>query len=269
MIKRTITRILLFAALSVCAKADSRQIDQKYLPAVLPDALQKYAHLEVASERNVTVGTDGLNPCLGLHVSPEQGMVHGGIRAEMSVNFPFVEGDTVQYAWRFMLPKEFISDAPGNRWWLIGQWHDQPNEKLGETWKNFPSSSPPVALEIAELNGQLGITLVYGQTGTHQHQRHYGPFVLERGKWYSITACIHWSRGTDGSASVYLDGSTKPAMVAEGPNMNNDFQHYLKLGIYRHPDIRTDNWIFINRIEISKVTAPQSIAPANGTSPIQ
>ena len=228
---------------TICQQGSNRRVQQEgagiYTPFGLEDLMQE----------NPFRDRDGVQRLL---------VQEGEMKAlsVVSVDFPFVQGDTVRYAWQFMLPKDFISDAPRNRWWLIGQWHDQPNKKLGETWKDFPSSSPPVALEIAELNGHLGVALVYGQTGAQQHQRHYGPLALERGKWHSITARIHWSRGTDGNASVYLDGSTKATMVAEGPNMNNDFQHYLKLGMYRHPDIPTDNWIFINRVEIAKVKAP-------------
>ena len=251
-VNRTMTCLLLIAAISACAKADSRQLDLKYLPTVLPETLLEYARLEVASEKNVAVRTDGPNRCLGLHISPDQAMVHGGMRAEISVDFPFVQGDTIRYSWRFMLPENFIADPPLNRWWLIGQWHDKPNEKLGESWKDFPSRSPPVALKIVELNGRIGVSLVYGPTDAPQHQRCSEPVFLERGKWYRIGVSIHWSRGADGAVSVFLDGNTRAAMSAEGPNMNNDFQHYLKLGMYRHPDIRTDNWIFIDRIEISK-----------------
>jgi hypothetical protein len=79
---------------------------------------------------------------------------------------------------------------------------------------------------------------------------------VERGKWHSITVVIHWSRGSAGKASVFLDDLTKPAGLAEGPNMHNDFQHYLKLGMYRHPDINTDNWIYIDGVQISKDAKP-------------
>ena len=260
MIKRTIPCILLLAAFSSFAWAESREIDRKYLPTVLSDALLKYAHLEVASETNVVVVTNGSERCLGLRISPGQAKIHEGMRAEMSVNYPFNLGETVHYAWRFMLPKDFICDAPLNRWWLIGQWHDQPNEKRGESWNSFPSHSPPVALEIEELNGRLGVNLAYGPNDANQHQRHFGPIFLERGKWYSIVVSIHWSRGADGKVAVFLDGNPDAALTGEGPNMNNDFQHYLKLGMYRHPDIRTDNWIFIDRIEISKSATRQTSA---------
>ncbi len=32
--------------------------------------------------------------------------------------------------------------------------------------------------------------------------------------------------------------------------------YYLKLGMYRHPDIDTDNWIYIDGVQISKDAKP-------------
>jgi len=34
--------------------------------------------------------------------------------------------------------------------------------------------------------------------------------------------------------------------------MHNDFQHFLKLGMYRHPEIETDNWIYVDDLQITK-----------------
>lgn len=36
------------------------------------------------------------------------------------------------------------------------------------------------------------------------------------------------------------------------PNLHNAYQHYLKLGMYRHPDIKTDNWIYLDDLTITK-----------------
>jgi len=107
------------------------------------------------------------------------------------VNFPFHEGDAVRYAvWRSMVPKGFASDAPKNRWWIIGQWHDQPNPARSETWEGFPSRSPPVLLALGELEGKLGIAVAYGPDQSQKH----GPVSLEPGRWAQSSAVnIHWS----------------------------------------------------------------------------
>jgi hypothetical protein len=248
--------LLLGTVLCGCTKAGSREHELVYLRTVMPDSLLECAHLEIGSVKSVAITGEGQSKHLGLHLFPRQSKVHGGIRAEISVGYPFQQGETVRYSWRFMLPDGFISDAPRNRWWVIGQWHDQPNKKVGETWKNFGSFSPPVLLGLGELDGKLAISLSYGPTNQKLKPRVVGPIFLERGKWHAITFVIRWSQGPDGKVLVFLDDHSKPVMIAEGPNMNNDYEHYLKLGMYRHPDIATDNWIYVDDLEISKTPAP-------------
>ncbi|HSH93890.1 MAG TPA: heparin lyase I family protein, partial [Roseimicrobium sp.] len=116
-----------------------------------------------------------------------------------------------------------------------------------------PSLSPPVLLGLGEIDGKTAVVLNYGPTTAKAKQQIVGPMFIEKGKWHSISFVIHWSNTSEGSVSVYLDDTTKPVMTADGPNMNNEYQHYLKLGMYRHPEIATDNWIFIEGLEISKV----------------
>lgn len=248
--------LLLGTALCGCTKPGSRDDELFYLRTVMPDSLLEYAHLDVGSAKSVAITGEGQSKHLGLHIFPGQSKVHGGIRAEISVGYPFQQGETVRYSWRFMLPNDFISDAPKNRWWIIGQWHDQPDKKVGETWEKFRSLSPPVLLGLGELDGKLAISLSYGPTNEKLKPRVVGPIFLERGKWHTITFVIRWSQGPDGKALVFLDDHSKPAMTAVGPNMNNDYEHYLKLGMYRHPDIATDSWIYVDDLEISNAPAP-------------
>lgn len=257
--RNTILLALLLAVFCGCTKTGSRDDELVFLRSMLPDSLLEYGHLDIASPKSVAVIGEGQKKHLGLHVFPGQSKLHGGIRAEISVGYPFQQGETIRYSWRFMLPKDFISDAPQNRWWVIGQWHDQPNKKLGETWENFASSSPPVLLGLGELEGRPAIGLTYGPTNDKHDKlksRAIGSIFLERGKWHSITVVIHWSQGLDGKALVFLDDLSKPALTAVGPNMNNDYQHYWKLGMYRHPEIATDNWIYLDDLEISKAPVP-------------
>ncbi|TWT73082.1 polysaccharide lyase [Allorhodopirellula solitaria] len=244
------------ACLCGCDNAATKLDEHDYLRSVLPETLLDKAQLEVASEQSVSILGDGQSQYLGLHVFRGQSKVNRGIRAEVSVDYPFQQGDIIRYSWRFMLPVDFVSDAPRNRWWLIGQWHDQPNSTNGETWDNFESRSPPVLLGLGELDGKLAIGLTCGVTDGDHQQRSVGPAFLERGKWHRIATEVLWSQGSEGEVRVFIDENLDPVMSAKGPNMNNDYQHYLKLGMYRHPAIETDNRIYIDDIEILKVTKP-------------
>jgi len=148
---------LVALCLSACGQVagpDARERELSYLRCVMPDSLLEFAHVEVPAVENVAIQSAGADEHLGLHLFAGQKKLNGGIRAEISIDYPHQPGDTVHYAWRFMVPKGFQSDAPQNRWWIIGQWHDQPNRDRGENWDGFPSRSPPVLLGSGELNDQ-------------------------------------------------------------------------------------------------------------------
>lgn len=227
----------------------SRPRELEVLRTVLPDRLTEYANLEVDSASNVAILENGRSSYLGLGIKPDQRKKNKGVRAELSVNYPYQPGDTVVYSWRLRIPADFVSDAPRNRWWLIGQWHDQPNPHRGESWSDFPSSSPPIHLALGELGGRVMVSLGYGVTATGLKQQNHGPVPLDRGSWHHIVVRIHWSRQSDGTADVFIDDPNKPVFTASGPNMNNDYQHYWKVGMYRHPEIATENWIHLDDLE--------------------
>jgi len=60
---------------------------------------------------------------------------------------------------------------------------------------------------------------------------------------------IEWSTSSNGRIQVFVNDAAVPVREARGRNMHNDFQHYMKLGGYRHPDIRGDAWIQIADIQ--------------------
>jgi hypothetical protein len=64
---------------------------------------------------------------------------------------------------------------------------------------------------------------------------------------------IKWSQGSDGKVAVFFDGSKAPTVSGTGPNMHNGFHHYLKLGMYRHPEIARENRLDIRGVSIEKL----------------
>lgn len=256
MVMRPLLIAVLF--LTSCGRGTDPQAREKelaYLRVVMPEDLLPYAHVEVPAVENIAIlGED--EGYLGLHILPGQKRRGGGVRAEVSVDAPFEEGDTVRYEWQFRVPEDFKSDAPWNRWCIIGQWHDQPDSRQGETWDGFPSRSPPVLVGLGELQGRLGLGIEYGPTQAQKH----GPIFIQRGKWHRIAMVIRWSREAYGRASVYFDDMTTPVKTFEGPNMHNGYQHYFKFGMYRHPDIATDNWIHLREFQTRQQPAQPSPA---------
>lgn len=224
----------------------AREKELDYLRTLIPEALLPHAHLEVPGIENLRVEGEGADRHLALRVFPGQKKLNKGNRAEVSVDYPFQPGDTVRYSWKFMIPPGFPSDAPKNRWCLIGQWHDQPDETKGETWEGFPSRSPTVLIGVGELEGKPAIGFNYG---LDQSQK-FGPVFLEPGTWHTLSVVIRWSQKEDGEATFYFDDLTKPLTTFSGPNLHNAYQHFLKLGLYRHPEIATDNTIHLDGVEI-------------------
>ncbi len=243
--------VLLLQSCSQVSGPDGRERELSYLRCIMPENLLEFAHVEVSAIENIAIQGEGADQYLGLHLFAGQKKINKGLRAEISVDYPHQSGDTVRYAWRFMVPKGFQSDAPQNRWWIIGQWHDQPNRDRGESWDGFPSNSPPVLLSIGELDGRLGIGMAYGPDQSQKR----GPFFIEPGRWHSIAVEIRWAQSADGRAVLFLDDMNQPTAEFDGPNMHNDFRHFLKLGMYRHPEIATDNWIYLDDLTITTQTA--------------
>ncbi len=62
--------------------------------------------------------------------------------------------------------------------------------------------------------------------------------VLSGREWKILRLKIHCPNTADGYPDLFLDDLDAPIASAMGRNMHDGFQHYLKLGTYRHPDIR-------------------------------
>ena len=183
---------------------------------------------------------------IGFRLSDTTLPVHGGIRSEVAVDYPYREGETVRYAWEMLFPGPFAGDAPLKRWWLVAQWHDQPDRRIGEKWDGFPPRSPPVAIYVEERDGEPGIGLIMNGNDKRSWTR------LPRDTWLQVSVTMRWSTRDDGN--VTLDVADRPEFFVSvaGQNMHKGFQHYLKLGQYRHPQIKTDNTVFFRKMNITK-----------------
>lgn len=227
-------------------QADTDPLAQRLLQIIMSEDLAAMASFEVAARANIIETVDG---ALGLGITRNQRRVNNGIRAEVSIDYPFREGDSVHYAWRFLLPPDARGDPGRDRWMIMGQWHDQPDRQRGETWETFTSHSPPVSLGFGEVDGAMAVALAYGATRTGDPQARSSIVTVARDTWHSVGVTVRWSQGADGTATFVMNG-TRVAHF-EGPNMNNAAPHYFKAGIYRHPGISGDAWIYLSDVTIS------------------
>jgi hypothetical protein len=246
----TVTAVMGTACLRLAAPsldaAELRNLELGYLRAAVADDLLEVSHLEIAELAQVRTAEIAGRRCLGLRVYAGQPLKNGGVRAEVSIDAPYAIGDTLDYHWSFFIPEDFPDDGPRNRWWVLADWHDQPDRRRGETWDGFPARSAPIILGYGRVDGRDLIGLSYGSPDP----RPAGTFPVRRGCWHDIAVRIAWARDAGGRAAVVLDGKT--VATAAGPNMHNDFQHYAKIGMYRHPGIGGDAWIYLDGIGIRR-----------------
>lgn len=208
------------------------------------EALIDYLVVEIPSCKNIVIENGYANFIL----NKDNIRLNNGIRSELAINYPFVERDSVEYKWSFRIPSEHAPGDDVGRWWLIAQWHDQPNTKIGESWATFKGRSPPLALFIQKRNGTLGV----GLYGPELKELKWIPVPLN--EWLEMSATIRWSTGTDGSAHLKVKNFPEVEFFYNGVTMLNDYMHYFKIGQYRKSDISKHAEVHVKNISIKKLS---------------
>ncbi len=192
-------------------------------------------------------------------------VTNGGNRAEISANDSDPVCQEAWTSWRFMIPADFQDAAPEDlRWQVIAQWHDQPDTSRGESWEGYPNNSPMISLNYgvydaiydSELSaaglpdtltpGDPFVVMNYGVAGDLSP---VGAAAITKGEWHEVVAHTSFALDASGFAGVWIDGEPLPhggGGYARGRNMYNRAPAYLKLGIYRNPEIRTTNSIHLD-----------------------
>lgn len=152
---------ILVMTISSPSLAENEALKNHLLAPLIPAELLSYSDFQIPARENVEVISDGTHDFVEPRMLPGQNLTNGGDRAEISVDYPFLEGDTVSYQWQVRLPSDSQAD-PQSRWWILAQWHDQPDRRIGETWAEFTLRSPPIAMIYDTIEGQESIALYYG-----------------------------------------------------------------------------------------------------------
>ncbi|MBS1142133.1 MAG: signal peptide protein [Proteobacteria bacterium] len=200
-------------------------------------------NLEIPSCANIVLGDSYAGFLLNATNQP----LNGGIRSELAIDFPFVEGDTVEYRWSVMIPTQDPPGGDSQQWWVIAQWHDQPDPRLGQTWATLKPQSPPVAIYIERRNGIVGI----GLQGMQGKKNSWAPVPL--GVWLKLNATIRWSTTTTGSILFSVEGHPELDSILSGPNMLNGYKHYFKAGQYRAPSVSKASLIYLKNVRFRQL----------------
>jgi hypothetical protein len=206
--------------------------------------LESVLALEVPNCSNIEIGKNSV----GFVLAARNAKINNGIRSEVAIGYPFNEEDTVEYSWSIKVPAKSNLGAEG-RWWVIAQWHDQPDSRLNESWANFKAQSPPVAIYVEKRDSIIGI----GVQGVGGRKLSWAPIPID--EWLNIRAIIHWSRAESGSVKFSVVDHPSLNFEYTGLNMLNSYQHYFKLGQYRDPTVQSYSVLYIKDVKISTLSS--------------
>lgn len=198
-------------------------------------SLAEMISLEAVFGRTVVVKNNSVK----FEISREQEKINNGVRSEVSINYPFKEAEEIIYSFEIFIPNSFKSD-PSGRWSSLAQWHDQPDPALGETWSTFPGRSPLVLVFDKLIDDNQVFGLNYGDQSVEL------PLII--GKWNKLQFHFKWS--TDSNGFLVLNVNDGTEFKFYGGNMHNKYQHYLKIGLYRHPQIFGSNHVYYRNLNI-------------------
>lgn len=190
-----------------------------------------------------TIFLDALNKEVVFISNADIKKIHNGYRSEISLHYPYIIGGTVSYKFKIMIPSSFSISTKSNFWFLLAQWHDQPNILRGETWKNFPHNSPPLSLQVERVGNDYFLSVQ--QIGQEKFT-----FSFPFDQWISMSFTVTWSNRENGIVVFESLGHKKEFT---GKNMLNDYWHYFKFGIYRAPVVLDNLSVYFKDLIINTI----------------
>ncbi len=130
---------------------------------------------------------------------------------------------------------------------MIGQFHDQPDPAIGETWSNYPSNPPPLSYRY--INSQF-IIAVYDFTP--DSVKYLGSIPITKGVWHRIKTRVFWSTTDNGFVEFWLDSVQLDISGITRYTARNCFNkagNYLKIGLYRSKIIDTVGIVYFDNIK--------------------
>ncbi|MFW5801381.1 MAG: polysaccharide lyase [Spirochaeta sp.] len=182
------------------------------------------------------IGSDG-----DYWLSPYSGLLTA--RSEIQLKSTAQEGKEIYYSWYFMIDSLYTES---NDWQIIGQFHDQPDPAIGETWNSYPANSPPLSYRYR--NEQFVISVYSFESNSVMD---LVAIPIQKGEWYQITSRIYWSTGDDGFMEFWLNGSqieVSGITRYAARNCFNKAGNYLKIGLYRSNTIDSTGFVYFDNI---------------------
>lgn len=205
--------------------------------------------------------------------------VNDGVRAELAYDHGDRAGSTTGVAWSLRLASDWpdidrVENPKGEpNFQILAQFHDQPDCREGETWERYDNrgASPPITVQYLWLTLRDPIVAEVFASGHHRSVQGLdesalerpllGLFVgdpadlravapIEKGRWHDLRLDVRWSQEEDGWVRFAVDH--QEVGFHRGLNMLNAAPHYVKLGLYRHPDLAPEQAFTLDEVLISR-----------------
>ncbi|PKL91472.1 MAG: hypothetical protein CVV21_07760 [Candidatus Goldiibacteriota bacterium HGW-Goldbacteria-1] len=166
-------------------------------------------------------------------------------RSELQLMRTAPAGTEIYYSWYIKIDSSYTES---NDWQVIGQFHDQPDPALGETWSNYPAHSPPLAYKYK--NGNLIISVYSWDINGVMD---IASVPLSKGVWHRIKTRVFWSTENTGFVEAWLDGTAIESGTGltryTARNCFNNAGNYIKIGLYRSNSITTEGIVYYDNIK--------------------
>ena len=207
-------------------------------------------------------------------VSPDS-YVNGGNRAELTFDQQIEDGDETTYEYSLFIPQDYQdvasmrADNGAPNWQVMGQWHDQPDLCLNQSWDDIEGKSPPIGVYYnyltqsdkeyqAVLNDPstpeiFGVDMDWDEVSTISlvyNERVVALYKVNKGEWIRLKFRIKWSTEDDGFVEAWVNDLPFTNGRVTEPNMHNKASHYFKFGLYRNPNIPFTNKLLYDDIRI-------------------
>lgn len=277
--------ILAVGLLSFSSCKSDEQVDcyEKHLKAFssgFETSLNEWAALggsgEMANETDIQITSDlahAGSQSVKFAVSPES-YVNSGVRAELTFDPHIREGDEIFWEYSVFIPLDYqdvsLFDSTGtSNWQLMVQWHDQPDECVGQTWNSLPAQSPPIGIYYSFLsqsdpsyagllseaiqNSIFGVDSTWDEVSVLSLVYNNETIAIQkinRGKWNHLRFHTKWSATNAGFIAGWINDTPFTDGSVNGKNMWNKASHYFKFGLYRNPTIPFTNEIYFDEVKI-------------------
>ena len=194
-------------------------------------------------------------------VAVQHDLIYNKSRVELSMKLPYadeypMDGSVVYYGWSVYFPEDFYYNysVEHDGFNIVGQWFHRP--EVGQSWEEWENNhggkkgSPSVSIRYEELeDGTHGLGILT-RPNVESPSTNIASKEIQLGEWNDIIFGVKWSMTNDGYIEAWLNGAKFTDGKYYAKNMYTSTPKNLKLGLYRGPNVLSENDIYYDEIRI-------------------